>query len=300
MQDKVLGHIPMGFGGAALSGEGGGYGFGPMSEKEAQALLSSAWEMGIRLFDTAPIYGFGLSEKRMGQYLPKDAYIVTKGGVDWHPNMRVNMSNAPSVMEKMIVESLKRLNRPISMYMIHWPDPKVDIQDALSVVKKFQDKGDIQEIGLCNTHPSDLLRANEVCKISGLQSEINLFNHTNLDFVTDDILSMSWGSLDKGILSGRVNQTRKYEASDARSWAPWWNKKEVVKKVERVQALKLLLKAHDLNLTHFALQFIATYKRVKFPLVGAKNIPDLENVFKHLTTPISPELISSIYQEWSE
>lgn len=300
MQDKVLGHIPMGFGGAALSGEGGGYGFGPMSEKEAEALLGRAWELGIRLFDTAPIYGFGLSEKRMGQYLPKDAYIVTKGGVDWHPNMRVNMSNAPSVIEKMIVESLKRLNRPISMYMIHWPDPKVNIQDSLAVVKKFQDQGDIQEIGLCNTHPSDFLSAKEVCKISGLQSEINLFNHTAFDFVTEDFLSMSWGSLDKGILSGRVSQDRKYDASDARSWAPWWNKKEVLKKVERVQALEHLLKKHDLNLAHFALQFISTYKKIRFPLVGAKNIPDLENVFKHLTTPLSLELISSIYQEWNE
>ena len=300
MQDQVLGHIPMGFGGAALSGEGGGYGFGPMSEKEAQALLGRAWDMGIRLFDTAPIYGFGLSEERMGQYLPQGAYIVTKGGVDWHPNKRVNMSNAPAVIEKMIVESLRRIKRPISMYMIHWPDPKVDIRESLAVVKRFQEQGDILDIGLCNTHELDLKRAQEVCQIKGLQSEVNLFNHSTLDFTEEEFLTMSWGSLDKGILSARVNQQRKYDASDARSWAPWWNKKEVIKKIERVEGLQELLRKYDLDLTHFALQFIISYKKVKFPLIGAKNIPDLENIVKHLATPLPHQLISSLHQKWSE
>src|SRR5690606_15371670 len=168
---EFLGHIPMGFGGAAISGEGGGYGFGSVSEADAEKLLLRAWENGIRLFDTAPIYGFGLSEIRMGKFLPSDAYIVTKGGVDWHPNMRVDMSNAPHIIEKMIEESLKRLNRTISMYMIHWPDPKVDIRDSLAIVKKYQDRGDIKDIGLCNTHKNDLMKAEEICTIKGLQSE---------------------------------------------------------------------------------------------------------------------------------
>src|SRR5690606_24070798 len=59
------------FGGASVSGEGGGYGFGKMSEAEAETLLKKAWDEGINLFDTAPIYGFGLSEERFGRYLPK-------------------------------------------------------------------------------------------------------------------------------------------------------------------------------------------------------------------------------------
>lgn len=300
MQDKVLGHIPMGFGGASLSGEGGGYGFGAMSELNAEALLRHAWEMGIRLFDTAPIYGFGVSEERMGKYLPQDAYIVTKGGVDWHENMRVNMSNSPQIIEKMIEASLKRLNRSISMYMIHWPDAKVDIRDSLAVVKKYQDKGDIQDIGLCNTHEEDLRKAQEICTVKGLQSEINLFKHRNLEFADNQFLTMSWGSLDKGILSARVDSQRKYDKSDARSWAPWWNKKEVAQKIERVEKLKVILSEQNINLTHFALQFITTFKKIHCPLVGAKTVNDLEDVVKHLTTPISEEVISTIYQQWSE
>ncbi len=288
----------MGFGGAAISGEGGGYGFGSVSETDAEKLLLTAWENGIRLFDTAPIYGFGLSEIRMGKFLPKDAYIVTKGGVNWHPNMRVDMSNAPHIIEKMIEESLKRLNRTISMYMIHWPDPKVDIRESLSVAKKYQDRGDIKDIGLCNTHKDDLLKAEEVCTIKGLQSEVNLFNHKNFEFLEKKYLTMSWGSLDKGILSGRVRSDRKFEENDARAWAPWWNKKEVQRKIEKVERLKGLLTDLNIPLTHFALQFIVNLKKIDFALIGPKNENDLKEVLKLVSTPIDEKTIESIYQEW--
>lgn len=45
----------IGFGGAAISGEGGGYGFGAMDEASAERLIKEVWEAGINLFDTAPI-----------------------------------------------------------------------------------------------------------------------------------------------------------------------------------------------------------------------------------------------------
>ena len=59
----------LGFGGASVSGEGGGYGFGEMPENKALDLIRMASEAKINLFDTAPIYGFGLSEKRIGKAL---------------------------------------------------------------------------------------------------------------------------------------------------------------------------------------------------------------------------------------
>ena len=215
----------IGFGGAAISGEGGGYGFGDMSETEAQTLLSHSWELGINLYDTAPIYGFGMSEERLGKYLPKDAIIVTKGGVDWHSTRRVNMTNEPKVIERMFLESLKRLKREyIDVYMIHWPDKNVDIRRPLEILRKYQEKSVISQIGLCNTNLDDLTKARDVAPITCLQSELNVLNTKAFDDLEEEwkkYFSMSWGTLDKGILSGRVTEKRKFDQSDARSWAPW-------------------------------------------------------------------------------
>lgn len=217
------------FGGASLSGEGGGYGFGEMSELEAEKLIHAAFDKGITLFDTAPIYGFGLSEERLGRYLPKNAQVVSKSGVDWHESKRVNMSNARDITEKMLHQSLKRLQREsIDLYMVHWPDSRVDIRIPLEVLKNAQLDGKIKHIGLCNTNLMDLNKAREICEIDAIQSELNLFNQMPFDSLEkewSDKFSMGWGTFDKGILSGRVKGDRQFSAKDCRSWAPWWNKK---------------------------------------------------------------------------
>lgn len=290
------------FGGAALSGEGGGYGFGKMSEEEAQRLLLHAWERGVRIFDTAPIYGFGVSEERMGKFLPQEAFIVSKGGVDWHPNNRVNMSNAPAIMEKMINQSLKRLKRDcIPVYMIHWPDPKIDIRAPMEVLKKFQDQGKIGELGLCNTTPDDLSKAEEIASISYLQSEVNLFQANRLDeLACENYKTMSWGTFDKGILTGRVSEGRVFEKEDCRSWAPWWNRKEVQQKVKRVQELKTLLSEQSLSLKHFALQFNLELKNVSYALVGPKSPEDLDEVLDLAQIKIPASTLSAIYKKWQE
>jgi D-threo-aldose 1-dehydrogenase len=70
---------PLGFGGANL-----GNLFQAMDDDTATAVLEAAWECGIRYFDTAPHYGLGLAERRLGAFLagkPRDEYVVsTKAG----------------------------------------------------------------------------------------------------------------------------------------------------------------------------------------------------------------------------
>jgi myo-inositol catabolism protein IolS len=298
--NKSLSQI--GFGGAAVSGEGGGYGFGIMSEADAESLLKEAWEHGINLFDTAPIYGFGLSEERMGKYLPKEAFIVTKGGVDWHSTKRVNMSNDPKIMEKMLLESLKRLKREyIDLYMIHWPDPRVDIRRPMEVLRKFQEKSVINHVGLCNTNLDELKKAHEIGPIASIQSELNVLSRSAYNDLGDEwkkYFTMGWGTLDKGILSGRVIKDRKYDASDARSWAPWWNKKEVALKIERVQKLKVILEDYHLSLTQFCIHFNLNVYGISTTLVGLKTSRDLLQMTLNLQQNIPNEIMKEILNRW--
>ena len=61
-----------------------------MSDTDAAQLLADAWETGVRYFDTAPLYGFGLSERRLGDFLrthPRNDYVLsTKVGRRLRPN----------------------------------------------------------------------------------------------------------------------------------------------------------------------------------------------------------------------
>lgn len=291
------------FGGASLSGEGGGYGFGQMSEALAEKLIKKAWDEGINLFDTAPIYGFGLSEERLGRYLPKEAQVISKSGVDWHPTKRVNMTNSPVHTERMLHESLKRLKRDvIDIYMIHWPDTKFDIREPLGVLKKAQEAGKIKHIGLCNTNLEDLERAREVCDVDVIQSELNLFNTQAFDRLESqwqEKLSMSWGTFDKGILTGRVTRERKFDREDSRHSAPWWNKKEVLQKIERTEKLKSILERFEISLQDFCLHFNLHYYGIGTVLIGFKSEQDIVQVTSNLQQKLMRERIEEVLVLWN-
>jgi D-threo-aldose 1-dehydrogenase len=66
---------PLGLGGAPL-----GNLYAPLADEEAQRTVEEAWRLGLRYFDTAPLYGHGLSEQRLGRALrgkPRDAFVLS-------------------------------------------------------------------------------------------------------------------------------------------------------------------------------------------------------------------------------
>lgn len=297
---KTISDVPLAFGGAAISGEGGGYGFGNISENEAIDLLKLSFDKGFRIFDTAPIYGFGLSELRIGKAFKEmrdKVFIVSKSGVTWHENKRVDMTNDPRVTTKMLEQSLRDLNSDyIDLYMIHWPDARVDIRKPLEVLAKAKAQGKIKHIGLCNTNLDDLEKAAEIDRIEAVQSEFNFFQNTLKDSIfpylkTHNISFMSWGTLDKGILTGRVNEARKFEASDCRSWAPWWKNADNKSKFQAMNKIMPLFEKYNLSGLELAIGHNLNFPEVSVALCGARNKEQLDSIFKALEKLPSKEMI---------
>lgn len=301
----------IGFGSAAISGEGGGYGFGAINEQEAISLLRSAKELGINLIDTAPIYGFTLAEKRIGKAFNKnekdDLILVSKSGVTWHDNKRVDMTNDPKVAEQMLHQSLKDLQTDvIDIYMVHWPDEKFDIRRVMEVYLKAQEQGKIRFIGLCNTHLEDYKKASEVANILVLQSEFNVFNQKAKKEIfplvkKENLAFMSWGTLDKGIITGRLTEKRMYQDDyDCRKTAPWWNKDEVLAKVKKITKHRSFIEDKGYTLLEFALGHNLTEPEVSQVLCGARNINQLESLVKAIEHLPDIKLINEMTQRLNE
>ncbi len=288
---KTVSPLPIAFGGAAISGEGGGYGFGEISEGESIDLLHAAFEGGVRVFDTAPIYGFGLSEQRMGKAfknMREKVFLVSKSGVTWHENKRVDMTNDPKVAEKMLERSLRDLNTDfIDLYMIHWPDVRVDIRRTMEVLSKAKNQGKIKHIGLCNTNADELTKAFEIDRVEVVQSEFNLFTNKVVQkdvfpFLRKKNISfMSWGTLDKGILTGRVDEKRKaFDKSDCRSWAPWWKDMDNSAKFEAMKKLWPMLDKNQHTGLELALGYNLSFPELSVAICGAKGLGQLESLLK--------------------
>ena len=284
---KDLSKNSLGFGGASISGEGAGYGFGDISSSNAINLLNFVFDRGITVFDTAPIYGFGESEIRIGEAFKnkrEKVHITSKSGVSWHSTKRVNMTNDPKETEKMLHESLTRLQSEyIDLYMIHWPDKRVDIRRPMEVLSKAKSQGKIKSIGLCNTNIEEFEKASEVDLVEVVQGELNLFERASLESVISlcqekDLSFMSWGTLDKGILTGRVTKDRKFDKSDCRSWAPWWKAMDKSSKFSKMKSLLKYLETIEKSPLSMALSYNSSVSHVDSILCGGRSISQWEGL----------------------
>ena len=298
---------PLVFGGATISGEGGGYGFGDIAEDSAIDLLLYSYDQGVRIFDTAPIYGFGESERRMGKAfkaMREKVFIISKSGVTWNESKRVDMTNDPVTARKMLEQSLRDLQSDyIDLYMIHWPDSKVDIRKAMDVLAKAQLEGKIKYIGLCNTYPEDFEKAQQVATIKVIQNQLNFFERESFQCMQPLILQhqlsfMSWGTLDKGILSGRVQENRRYDKSDARSWAPWWKNSNYKQKIQVMKELQPVLDHLGVTGLQLALSYNLAQNGASNLICGARTNEQLSGVLKALSNPLSESQLRIIEEKF--
>jgi len=309
MQLRQFGSIDVkvsaiGFGGAAVSGDAGGYGFGSISESDSIELLRSALDQGINLFDTAPCYGYGESERRIGKAFREirdQVFLVSKSGVTWDENMRVRKTNDPAVTEKMLNQSLVDLQTDyIDLYMIHWPDDYYAIEDAMQVLVDAQKAGKVRYLGLCNTNPTDIEKASTVGKIDVIQNNYNLFDRSaekellplcaskNMGF-------MSYGTLDKGILTGKVKPDRKYDKTDVRAVAKWWKQEDRSWKFAAMEKIEGLLEKWQVSHLDLALHGVLRNPNVSTALVGMRKPEYLEStVASTCKNPLNDEQFAEI------
>lgn len=297
--------LRLGFGCAGISGEGGGYSFGRSDKATALDLLHTAYDRGVTVYDTAPIYGHGLSEKRIGEafYSHREkVFLISKSGVSWHLNQRVNMSNDPLLTKKMLENSLRDLRSDyIDLYMIHWPDPRIDIRKTMEVLAKAKSDGKICSIGLCNTTEEEILLAEEIESIEAVQSEFNFFENRNkklFNFLKiKDIRFISWGTLDKGLLTRRASRTRTYEKNDYRGISKIWKK---MNKEVKWGFLDSLHNETQQTLLELALGYNFSYDLLDIALVGIRTIEQLESSLKAAKHCATRERVEEMIEEFEK
>jgi aryl-alcohol dehydrogenase-like predicted oxidoreductase len=127
----------------------------------------------------------------------------------------------------------------------------------------------------------------EIDHIEVVQSEFNFFQNEASETLfpylkKNDISFMSWGTLDKGILTGRVDDKRKFEKSDCRSWAPWWKNADHKSKFDIMKKIWPVLEKHNFSGLELALGYNLNFPEVSMALCGCKNREQLLSLFKAL------------------
>ena len=204
----------------------GGWMWGGTSDlDESIRTIRSAIERGITLIDTAPVYGFGRSEEIVGLALSgglRDrAVIATKVGLEWRDG-KVWRNSSPARIRKEVEDSLRRLRTDyIDLYQVHWPDPLVPIQETAQTLARLLKEGKIRAIGVSNYSPEQMAEFRKVAPIHSVQPPYNLFERDAESGVLPyaaqhDIAVLCYGALCRGLLTGTITATTKFEGDDLR------------------------------------------------------------------------------------
>ena len=153
------------------------YGTPPQPE-QAQALLLQALGLGVTLFDTAALYGFGANETLVGRVLkPHRQRIVlcSKGGmagVDCPEGTKRVIDGSPAAIRRNCEDSLRRLQTDvIDLYYLHRWDKRLPIEDSVGAMAQLVAAGKVRAIGLSEVSAATLRRAHAVHPIAALQTE---------------------------------------------------------------------------------------------------------------------------------
>lgn len=152
--------------------------YGSCDVKTAHATLAKSHEIGMTHLDTAKIYGDGISENIIGDFLKdnpdKKFTIATKGGINTTPPR--SFDNSEKYLTECLEGSLKRLGVDyVDLYYIHRRDQNIPIEDVMKTLVKFIDQGKIGSIGLSEISPATLKRASTIHPVAAVQNEYSLW-----------------------------------------------------------------------------------------------------------------------------
>jgi aryl-alcohol dehydrogenase-like predicted oxidoreductase len=205
--------------------------WGGNDDERSIRTVCAALDRGITLIDTAPAYGEGRSEEIVGKALQRWGHrdrvvLATKAGLGWRHNGEV-VRNASQVQIGMEIGfSLERLHTDyIDIYQVHWPDPLVPIEETAEAMHRLYKQGVIRAIGVSNYSPEQMEVFRQAAPLHTVQPPYNLFEreaeHAVLPYcLWEGIVTMTYGTLCRGLLSGRMRADSRFGGDDLRRTDP--------------------------------------------------------------------------------
>lgn len=212
----------------------GGWLWGGSDRKKCVRTIYKAFDKGVNLIDTAPIYGFGISEEIVGEAVSQsgmrdELVIATKGGLEWE-NGGIFRNSLPERIRGEVDDSLKRLGVDrIDIYQIHWPDPLVPVEETAGAMAELVKSGKIRAVGVSNYSVEQMEAFRSECALNASQPPYNLFERG----IEDDVLPwcaengvtmLLYGALCRGLLGGKMKTDSSFPSDDIRSFDPKFQK----------------------------------------------------------------------------
>lgn len=267
----------IGFGAWGIGGTNkGAVAYGPTDDKQSKVALKMALDLGVTFFDTSDFYGFGHSEKLIGEvfrHCRDDVFIASKFGFVALPDAQ-NFSSKHLLSA--VDRSLKRLQTEyIDLYQLHSPPLEVINDELMSTLEKLVQRGKIKHIGVSLRSPSDGFVALQDYAFDTIQVNYNLVDQRAFDIGLFDLCQKkNVGVIIRtplcfGFLTGKYTGQSRFDTSDHRSR---WSEAQIDLWSKAYQVFLLsLTQTHELTPAQVALKFCLSHDAVSTVIPGMLN-----------------------------
>jgi aryl-alcohol dehydrogenase-like predicted oxidoreductase len=284
------------------------FSYGPPKDKqEMTALLHAAVDSGITFFDTAEVYGPFTNEDLVGEALAPfrdQVVIATKFGFDLTgPDNRpgaAGLNSRPEQIKQAVEGSLKRLRTGhIDLYYQHRVDPNVPIEDVAGAVKELIQQGKVKHFGLSEAGVQTIRRAHAVQPVTALQSEYSLWTRTPEKEVIPTLEELGIGfvpfsPLGKGFLTGKIDETAKFDSTDFRSTLPRFTPEALKANQALIDLLRAIGQRKNATPPQIALAWLLAQKPWIVPIPGTTKLHRLEENNGALAIELTPDDLRDI------
>ncbi|MEU5765454.1 aldo/keto reductase [Streptomyces asoensis] len=290
---------PLAFGAAVI-----GNLFTEVGEEQAHEALTAAWEQGIRYFDTAPHYGLGLSERRLGAALrehPRSRYTVStkvgrllvpaeRGGDDLADGFAVPATHrrvwdfSADGVRRSLEASLERLGLDrVDVVYLHDPDDHAEqaFREGYPALEKLRAEGVVGAIGAGMNQAEMLTRFVrdtdvDVVLCAGRYTLLDQRAGAGLLPVAAErgVSVVVGGAFNSGLLA------------DPRPGATFDYARAPAALLERALRLKETAGRHGITLRAAALAFCAAHPAVASVLVGARSADEVRDCAEQFAVPV--------------
>jgi aryl-alcohol dehydrogenase-like predicted oxidoreductase len=311
MQKRKLGKSNLEVSALGLGCMGMSFSYGPPKDRqEMTALLHAAVERGITFFDTAEVYGPFLNEELLGEALApfrKQLVIATKFGFDVRPGFdprgmkgAPGLNSRPEHIKDAVEGSLQRLRTDvIDLLYQHRVDPSVPIEDVAGAVKDLIQAGKVKHFGLSEAGVQTIRRAHAVQPITALQSEYSLWTRTPEKEVIPTLQELGIGfvpysPLGKGFLTGKIDESAKFDSSDFRSTLPRFAPEALKANQALITLLGTIAARKNATPAQIALAWLLAQKPWMVPIPGTTKLNRLDENIGALSVELTPADLQDI------
>jgi aryl-alcohol dehydrogenase-like predicted oxidoreductase len=283
----------IGFGAMSFAGY-----YGETSDAEALATLQRALELGVTFIDTADVYGGGYSEEIVGRGIAgrrSEVVLATKFG-----GGRESGRGRPENIRRFLDASLGRLRTDyVDVYYLHRVDPKTPIEVTVDGMAELVQEGKVRFLGLSETSPGTLRRAQAVHPITALQTEYSLFSR---DVETETLPTarelgigfVAYSPLGRGLLTGRYKHVDDLPENDWRRLTPRFEEGNLERNASILEQLEAVASARGITVAQLALSWLLHQGEDIVPIPGTRRAANLEANAEAVNIDLSDDELRAI------